>query len=858
MDIGGSLFNSGFLGADFFWWVGQIADDSTWRDNMSPGKQTNKEAVPGWGRRYKVRIMGLHDKTVPVDEELPWAQIMYPVTAGGGQGSAFQTANLRQGNFVFGFFLDGKDQSVPVIMGVLGNNAQTILDNDQASEDSNLGPRSGYGDGAVAKQGASKERVPETDLVTEKPKTKEAAQEEANSTLDTNRFGTAQNKPVSREQQADIDLAKLKGEELGLTGDELFEYIQKQVKKGIKNRIKNANSIQAPKAPGATKENADAIHMTGAADVIREELYRKSIPLMKPDDLVGSSLKSMQIVVDNLAIDVDKHLKSLQDGGYVDAVSMGKDIRNLKATQANAACEMSKYMKIISDKMMEYVSKTLNKELSDKVAKMPSSQRWMMADMTEITGQQILQSYNQIADNMCGTVEKVLEDTLDTGNLMDQINGMSNRLINQAITDQTGLTSDITKEDEILVEAEKIFNRINEVSESSTATIDDIVDSLTDDSDQPTIPKVPACYAEDLAAKVLSSNKNLIDKANDNIVKSINFFMDDMQKMLLRTGEVEDSGEVIEGQVMSITDAEVLDQTLGGTNYLTATSVPTGIFGNVNPGITTSKGEGCVVNLTVSSGGLAGFGAADGAKHYEWISQGSNYVNGNQGGVVCDTTGIGTGMMINMTVTAGEIQTVRVHTIGTGYKVGDTIMPHMQGGTGSIAGNGAFKLTMVAGPVDAGGIEVIKKGKEYQVGDVLFVDQTNFGVKSTNATFTLTATQEKTKKQLKGTGQKLDDILGSIAAIGGNLTQALQFENMTANVFPFELPPNQAVSDLYTLGTGGAAQTEKQLPNIANIAGKVKDTAIDSLSGVPFIEPTIGELELNYENAKAVINSNNT
>ena len=111
---------------------------------------------------------------------------------------------------------------------------------------------------------------------------------------------------------------------------------------------------------------------------------------------------------------------------------------------------------------------------------------------------------------------------------------------------------------------------------------------------------------------------------------------------------------------------------------------------------------------------------------------------------------------------------------------------------------------------------------------------------------------------MKGTGQKLDDILGSIAAIGGNLTQALQFENMTANVFPFELPPNQAVSDLYTLGTGGAAQTEKQLPNIANIAGKVKDTAIDSLSGVPFIEPTIGELELNYENAKAVINSNNT
>ena len=52
---------------------------------------------------------------------------MYPVTAGGGQTAAKGTANLRQGNMVFGFFLDGQDQQVPVIMGVLGNNSQTVL-----------------------------------------------------------------------------------------------------------------------------------------------------------------------------------------------------------------------------------------------------------------------------------------------------------------------------------------------------------------------------------------------------------------------------------------------------------------------------------------------------------------------------------------------------------------------------------------------------------------------------------------------------------------------------------------------------------------------------------------------------------
>ena len=60
-------------------------------------------------------------------EDLPWAQIMYPVTAGGGQSEAMQTANLRQGNMVFGFFMDGPEMQVPVIMGVLGNNSQTVL-----------------------------------------------------------------------------------------------------------------------------------------------------------------------------------------------------------------------------------------------------------------------------------------------------------------------------------------------------------------------------------------------------------------------------------------------------------------------------------------------------------------------------------------------------------------------------------------------------------------------------------------------------------------------------------------------------------------------------------------------------------
>jgi hypothetical protein len=168
---GGSLFNPGFLGANFNWWIGQIADDSTWRDNIVPGKFENGNAIPGWGYRYKVRIIGLHDQgeiAVPSDQ-LPWAQVMFPITAGGGQTSATQTPNLRQGMMVFGFFLDEKDQQVPVIMGILGNNEQTPLattigTNRVTNETPGSLATSGYAQGQSPPPGTSLPKTPDSNL----------------------------------------------------------------------------------------------------------------------------------------------------------------------------------------------------------------------------------------------------------------------------------------------------------------------------------------------------------------------------------------------------------------------------------------------------------------------------------------------------------------------------------------------------------------------------------------------------------------------------------------------------------------------------------------------------------------------
>ena len=487
-----------------------------------------------------------------------------------------------------------------------------------------------------------------------------------------------------------------------------------------------------------------------------------------------------------------------------------------------------------------------------------------MADMKEITGKQTLQNYNQIADNMCGTIEQVLEETLDTTEIIKQFQGRIDRSIDQQIRDQTGLTGGDPGTDatvDMLTAAQNVVTDYAALDpdqdsimgmtlESAQNTIVD----LTKELGYATKPKLKDCFAEDLAAKVISNNRKLIDTANDNIIKSINYFMSDMQKMLTESGATSTGSKSVAGQIMGFTDEEVLDQVRGGTAYITATSVATGIYGNINPGISTSLGKGCVVNIKVDSGGLCGKGSAQ-AEHYTWIEQGTNYVNGNQNATVCDTSGSGTGMLINMTVAGGEIQTVRVHTMGTGYKAGDIIYPHMQGGTGSIAGNGSFRLELVQGPINPGGIDIIKKGADYKDGDVIFVDQNNFGVRATDATFTTTSTSTKIDKKLTGTGQSLDDILGSITSVGGNLTQALQFKNITGNVFPFELPPNLAVSDMYKLGSGGSSKEDAELPNVSNVHKKVKPLEQKPLQGIPFIEPDIGEPELKYDEVRSRINA---
>ena len=113
-----SLLKSNFLGRDGFrWWIGQIPPI---------GAQGGQAGGSGWGNRTKVRILGYHPYSITdlPNEDLPWAQVLIPTTSGSGAANVATDVKLQPGDTVFGFFLDGDNAQIPVVLSTFGRTSQ--------------------------------------------------------------------------------------------------------------------------------------------------------------------------------------------------------------------------------------------------------------------------------------------------------------------------------------------------------------------------------------------------------------------------------------------------------------------------------------------------------------------------------------------------------------------------------------------------------------------------------------------------------------------------------------------------------------------------------------------------------------
>ena len=874
---GGALFNSGVLGADFIWWIGQIADDSTWRDNMMSGKFPNKESIPGWGARYKVRIMGVHDQgQIIAEEDLPWANIIYPVTAGGGQTNSWMSSNLRQGNIVFGFYMDGKDMQNPVILGVMGNNAQTSLgfkigkpDNAVTNTQPGQIAKSGYATGEDPPKGTKKPKVPDTGLVVTKPKSSEVEKESATPAPGTklNQYGLNSANPITPTQQQDISSAKVEAQNEGLSGDAEKDFVKGKVQEGVRNRAGAANSPASEAKPGPTMEHPDNPHQTSSADVKTEDKLQEKIVLMKPDDAVGSATKAIQTEIDNLTAKVDKFMGSRKS--YIDAVSGPPSQDELNKEIRNTAKKVSKYQKIIMDKVSEYQSKKMNDSLTKVVAAMPSSQRYMFADQKFLNTEENIKKYNEITNKMVDQMEGILRGKLNIGGLLKQVD-------KEAISG--GLFADSSSQSSVggLINLSDFSDDLGG-DDSGVSGVGQVVDSGEDlpaytprtanqDINDIRTPSVPLCYAEDVVAQGIAVNKKAISDIAESQHRNFNRFLDGV-KSQLNQQDKEMEGRSYDktnlGKVVSFTDEEEDDLPQGGTNYYSENGAPT----------TGGSGTGFMVDIIVPDGGWYD-------NSFATINQeGAGYtVNTADGGGVSGTGsttgatttgGSGTGIQVNYTISGGKITGITTSAAGANYKNGD-VLTIVNNASGTPSTNATFTLDKVRGTVNTvanGGIKINKPGNGYKIGDLLTVVQDgsggNCGIvitgvvdpgekKATAGPVTPGDTSGSVADAKPSIGQKLGDMLQMLGSMSGSMTQALDFENLKANVFPFENPANQAVSDFYTLATGGAGQPETELPSsmaIDKAVATVKDIA-PSIPDIPFAGPTSNMPDINLISKK--------
>lgn len=97
------MMNNVYGHSGFYWFMGVVEDRN---DPLKMG-------------RCRVRVAAYHtsDKTVLPTEDLPWAMPLLPITSAATSGVGVAPVGPVEGTWIFGFFLDGEDGQMPIMLG---------------------------------------------------------------------------------------------------------------------------------------------------------------------------------------------------------------------------------------------------------------------------------------------------------------------------------------------------------------------------------------------------------------------------------------------------------------------------------------------------------------------------------------------------------------------------------------------------------------------------------------------------------------------------------------------------------------------------------------------------------------------
>ena len=118
------MLDNNFLGRNGFIWFNGVVEDR--QDPQKLG-------------RLRVRCVGIHtdNKDDLPTSDLPWSQLIHPITSSGISGLGSSPGFVVEGTWVFGYFRDGNNMQEPMIIGTLPGKPVELADSSKGFYDPN-------------------------------------------------------------------------------------------------------------------------------------------------------------------------------------------------------------------------------------------------------------------------------------------------------------------------------------------------------------------------------------------------------------------------------------------------------------------------------------------------------------------------------------------------------------------------------------------------------------------------------------------------------------------------------------------------------------------------------------------------
>ena len=118
------MYDNNFLGKNNFIWFNGVVEDR--QDPQKLG-------------RLRVRCVGIHteNKDELPTADLPWSQLIHPITSSGISGLGHSPGFIVEGTWVFGYFRDGYAMQEPMVIGTLPGKPVELSDTTKGFYDPN-------------------------------------------------------------------------------------------------------------------------------------------------------------------------------------------------------------------------------------------------------------------------------------------------------------------------------------------------------------------------------------------------------------------------------------------------------------------------------------------------------------------------------------------------------------------------------------------------------------------------------------------------------------------------------------------------------------------------------------------------